>query len=113
MRVATAFLTGLVLLWGSHAWAGTEKTSVHETDSADAVLVPCDMPESMYAPILIAQAEAPILLAQAAQCAANASTGACVSPGAQCGPKSNLGMCVTVPSKKVGKSNCQCMRTKQ
>jgi hypothetical protein len=112
MRISIAFLTGLVLLWASHSSAGTVSVTEGQTDNADYVVVPCDPADSSLASIQIAQADAPILLAQVGKCAENAD-GTCASPGTQCGSKSNFGVCTTKSNKNTGKSNCLCSQRKQ
>jgi len=112
MRIAMAFLTGLVLLWTSLASAGTATLGEGPTENADYVLIPCESADSSPDVIRVAQAEAPILLAQAAQCAQD-KDGKCAPEGAFCGAKSNQGQCMTTTNKNTGKSNCQCVRKKQ
>ena len=113
MRTAMVFGIGLMLLWSSHASGSTATVDGGQTDNADHVLVPCDPSDSSVAPFQVAEADAPILLAQATQCAQDKKSGGmCSFEGTLCGSKSNQGVCTTIAGNQKGQFRCVCARKK-
>jgi hypothetical protein len=106
MRTAMAFLIGLSVLWTSYASAETVSRAGEQAANPDYVMVPCDQGDASLDTIVVAQADAPILLAAGnGSCRVDKKSGGCANPGAPCGKKDAGTVCTTV--EKGGRS-CQC-----